>query len=199
MKTQRISSIIINVLLIFASGCAAFPSGATVEACDSLLPRHLHTKPRELSESPYVFIASASSYYPDSKRRKIKVKIRGAPFKGFFVVALDADTHERTGTFLEANGMQPVPCSAVTHTDGRPKLMATMLWQPPKDKKSGEVIFLATILESFSIYYSGIVASVPVKKMKKRNRRETLFCNKCLFDHRDIFFKNFTTDNSIFN
>ncbi|GFT57285.1 putative ferric-chelate reductase 1 [Nephila pilipes] len=154
----------------------AFHSGAPVEACDSLLPRHLHTSPKPASESPFIFTASARHFYPDSKRRKIKVKIRGASFKGFFVVALDADTHERIGTFLDASGMEAVPCSAVTHTDGRPKIMATMLWQPPEDRKRGEVIFLATILESFSSYYTGQIATIRRLKTKKRLQRQTIEC-----------------------
>ncbi|GIY44760.1 putative ferric-chelate reductase 1 [Caerostris darwini] len=158
----------------FLHSTVAFHSGAPVEACDSMLPRHLHTSAKPASESPYLFTASARHFYPDSKRRKIKVRIRGAAFKGFFVVALDADTHERIGTFLDASGMEAVPCSAVTHTDGRPKVMATMLWQPPENRKRGEVLFLATILESFSTYYSGQIASIRrIKSKKKLERRKT--------------------------
>ncbi|GFR02695.1 reelin domain-containing protein, partial [Trichonephila clavata] len=103
-------------------------------------------------------------------------KIRGSSFKGFFVVALDADTHERIGKFLDATGMESVPCSAVTHTDGRPKIMATMLWQPPDDRKRGEVLFLATILESFSSYYSGQIATIRRLKSRKRLQRPTADC-----------------------
>ncbi|XP_055937334.1 reelin domain-containing protein 1-like [Argiope bruennichi] len=159
--------------LLLLHSATAFHSGAPVEACESTLPRHLHTSPKPASESPYIFTASARHFYPDSKRRKIKVKIRGAPFKGFFVVALDADTHERIGSFLDATGMEAVPCSAVTHTDGRPKIMATMLWQPPTDRKRGEVLFMGTILESFSSYYSGQIATL--RRMK--NRKPQVDCN----------------------
>ncbi|KAG8186542.1 hypothetical protein JTE90_020845 [Oedothorax gibbosus] len=135
------------VLCVFLNApySTGFHSGAPVEACDSMLPRHLHTSAKPGEDSPFIFTASAGSFHPDSKRRKIKVKIRGAPFKGFFVVALNADTHERLGEFLSARGMEPVPCSAVTHSDGRPKVMASMVWQPPPDMKRGEVIFACTI------------------------------------------------------
>lgn len=70
------------------------------------------------------------------------MRIGGASFRGFFVVALDADTHERVGSFLDARGLQSVPCAAATHTDGRPKVGATLLWQPPENSKKGHVIFL---------------------------------------------------------
>ncbi|GIY56657.1 hypothetical protein CEXT_769761 [Caerostris extrusa] len=74
--------------------------------------------------------------------------------------------------------MEAVPCSAVTHTDGRPKVMATMLWQPPENRKRGEVLFLATILESFSSYYSGQIASIRRIKSKKKLKRRVTDCTE---------------------
>lgn len=58
------------------------------------------------------------------------------------MVALDADTHEHVGKFLDAPGLESVPCAAATHTDGRSKVGATLLWQPPEKSKRGQVIFL---------------------------------------------------------
>ncbi|KAF8767833.1 hypothetical protein HNY73_020724 [Argiope bruennichi] len=51
--------------------------------------------------------------------------------------------------------------------------MATMLWQPPTDRKRGEVLFMGTILESFSSYYSGQIATL--RRMK--NRKPQVDCN----------------------
>lgn len=170
-----LSGIIFLLLLCFMLRTEAFPSGAPVEACESLLPRHVHTSPKNATESPFKFIASASRFYPDSKRRKIKVQIKGAPFKGFFIVALDAETHQRLGSWMESRGMDVLPCSGVTHSDGRPKLSATLVWEPPPEQKKGEVIFMGTILESFSSYYSGLLASVrapKTTKLLKRSKRE---------------------------
>ncbi|GFU74102.1 reelin domain-containing protein [Trichonephila clavipes] len=123
------------------------------------------------------------------------VKIRGASFKGFFVVALDADTHERIGTFLDATGMESVPCSAVTHTDGRTKIMATMLWQPPDDRKRGEVLFLATILESFSSYYTGQIATIRRVKSRKRLQRPTADCQNLSSCSNSTTLKNENIEN----
>ena len=75
----ELNIVTLSFFLAYLWTTEAFPSGATVEACESLLPRHIHTSPKNASESPFFFYASASRYYPDSKRRKIKGKLSFIP------------------------------------------------------------------------------------------------------------------------
>ncbi|XP_076342178.1 putative defense protein 1 [Tachypleus tridentatus] len=140
---------------------AAFPQGAPVESCDSMLPRHELLKPSPPEKSPYRFIASAD-HYSYSTIPGITVEILGAPFKGFFVAAIDPHTTKRIGSWKRVKGSDPLPCSAITHVDPYPKSHVTLLWEPPRDRGEGDVIFLATIAESYYVYYTGQVAAVPV-------------------------------------
>ncbi|XP_023222273.1 putative defense protein 3 [Centruroides sculpturatus] len=146
-------------LIVLCAGAGAFPQGATAETCESMIPRHVTTKPSKNSNSPYTFVASSNHYNETSK--KIIVDLGGAPFKGFLIAAIDPVTNERIGTWLKSQGMDTLPCSAVTHTNARPKISATLIWTPPSNKKIGEVIFLGTIVRSFDTYYSNLLAAIP--------------------------------------
>ena len=90
------------------------------------------------------------------------VEIAGSTFKGFMVAAIDPDTHKRIGRFQEVKGTQPLPCSAVTHSDGQLKKRVSLLWVPPTDVPKGNVVFMATVVKSYSNYYANLIASVPV-------------------------------------
>lgn len=62
-------------------------------------------------------------------------------FKGFLVQALDAVSHQPIGSFMSTNGMQPLNrCSAITHTDPRPKKGVNLVWEATV-QHPGEVIF----------------------------------------------------------
>lgn len=66
---------------------------------------------------------------------------KGANFKGFLVQALDSETHHPLGQFVTGKGMQLLKeCSAVTHTDPKPKKAVNLVWEAPYDR-SGQVIF----------------------------------------------------------
>ncbi|XP_076346924.1 reelin domain-containing protein 1-like [Tachypleus tridentatus] len=153
---------IIYTLLAFCAiiiTVCAFPQGAPVESCDSTLPRHELIKASQSEKSPYHFIASASRY-SYSTIPEITVQITGAPFKGFFVTAVDPRTNKRIGSWKKVRGTDLLPCSAVTHVDPYLKRHVTLLWEPPTDKREGDVIFVGTIVQSYSVYYTGQVAAV---------------------------------------
>ncbi|XP_018496536.1 putative defense protein 1 [Galendromus occidentalis] len=147
-----------------AQAGGGLPPGGSVESCDSLLPRHIHTEPQGPRESPYTFIASSSTYSKENSVHGIQVEIAGSTFKGFIVAAIDPDTHKRIGRFQEVTGTQPLPCSAITHSDGQLKKRVSLLWVPPNDIPKGNVIFMATVVKSYSNYYAGLIAAVPMYK-----------------------------------
>ncbi|KFM77063.1 hypothetical protein X975_08135, partial [Stegodyphus mimosarum] len=53
---------IVTALCLIRAG-RAFPRGAPAEACESLLPRHFGTEPKDPQHSPYSFLASSSHYH----------------------------------------------------------------------------------------------------------------------------------------
>ncbi|GIY85026.1 hypothetical protein CDAR_44951 [Caerostris darwini] len=55
-----ILSVVVTLFLIRTG--RAFPRGAPAEACESLLPRHFGTEPKDPKYSPYSFLASANHY-----------------------------------------------------------------------------------------------------------------------------------------
>jgi hypothetical protein len=62
-------------------------------------------------------------------------------FKGFLVQALDANTYEMIGEFMDGEGMQAMKeCSAVTHVDNKPKSSANLIWNAPHNRE-GHVLF----------------------------------------------------------
>ncbi|CAL1277311.1 unnamed protein product [Larinioides sclopetarius] len=137
----------------------SFPQGAPAEACESLLPRHYGTEPKDADHSPYSFLASDNHYH--YRMDGIQVQLTGPRFKGFLIAAMDPDTHERIGEWYKVKGTHTLPCSAISHADALPKKRVILLWKPPKDRAKGEVIFVATVLENFGEYYSGLVAGIP--------------------------------------
>ncbi|RWS10409.1 putative ferric-chelate reductase 1-like protein, partial [Dinothrombium tinctorium] len=115
-----------------------FPQGAPVESCETLLPRHVGTKPSALDESPFYFAASSEHYNTidgDPNEQGILVEIGGAPFKGFFVAAIDTQMGERIGNWTKLRGTTPLPCSAITHKDSKSKKLVQLLWIPPPYSK----------------------------------------------------------------
>ncbi|XP_022257285.1 uncharacterized protein LOC111089310 [Limulus polyphemus] len=158
MWYRKITNILLAFCAIIFATCA-FPQGAPVESCDSMLPRHELIKPSPSEKSPYYFIAS-SRRYSYSTRPGITVEITGAPFKGFIVIAVDPHTNKRIGSWKKVKGTDLLPCSAVTHVDPYPKRHVTLLWEPPTEKEEGDVIFVGTIVQSYSVYYTSQVAAV---------------------------------------
>jgi len=153
--------IFVALLTLCLNGVSlAFPQGGPAESCDSLLPRHVKSTARAPEESPYTFIASSSTF--DSQNvHGIHVEVSGSTFKGFMVAAIDPATHKRIGRFQQVKGTSPLPCSAITHSDGQLKQRVSLLWVPPTDVPQGNVIFMATVVKSFTVYYTGLIAAVP--------------------------------------
>ncbi|XP_076352802.1 defense protein l(2)34Fc-like [Tachypleus tridentatus] len=144
----------INILGI---SVLAFSQGAPTESCESLQPRHeLHTA-RPLEEFKYNFTASSKAYHWP---RGIKVELDGTSIEGFIVAAYDSYSYQMIGHWAKFPGTDPLPCSAITHTNPYPKSHLTLLWFPPS-YKTGNVTFLATVVKNYTTFYTGLVAVVP--------------------------------------
>ncbi|CAM1308156.1 Uncharacterised protein g4764 [Pycnogonum litorale] len=171
-------TLVLFVLVCCVRFIRTFPSGASVEACGTLLPRHL-ASPRDPSRSPYHVTASASSYghgYSDP----IQVTIDGGIFKGFIIAAIDPKTHKRIGKWLHTEGTQQLPCVAVTHTNAKPKRSVTVYWQPPYSH-SGDVVFQASVVKHYAAYFPGLIARVP-QKGDERSKEEPSSSHRHVID-----------------
>ncbi|XP_053206782.1 putative defense protein 3 [Panonychus citri] len=153
--------LLIVITIIKLSSC--FPSGAPADACENLTPRHTGTTPIT-ENSPYTLKAITGNFeYSSSTDQGIKVRIDGPPFRGFFVIAVDAKTGERVGKWAQLKGTNTIDaCSGITHGDNKRKKSATLLWIPP-EKGSGGISFIATVVKSFSEYYTPITSEADKK------------------------------------
>uniref|UniRef100_T1H6E1 Reelin domain-containing protein n=1 Tax=Megaselia scalaris TaxID=36166 RepID=T1H6E1_MEGSC len=62
-------------------------------------------------------------------------------FKGFFIQARDADSNQWIGNWHQSDNTKSIPeCSAITHSDNKDKIGATLIWIAPQHKK-GKVYF----------------------------------------------------------
>lgn len=68
MSSESICNVFKLTLLSLLSVCDAFPSGAPVESCASLLPRHMGSQALDLKESPYYLVQSSNSYGNNADR-----------------------------------------------------------------------------------------------------------------------------------
>ncbi|GAB6032329.1 hypothetical protein CHUAL_010969 [Chamberlinius hualienensis] len=150
------SPIIAAVLSLFVYSTSAFPHGAPPDICvTNLVPSHGGNRPQP-STGPYTIVASSRTYSP-GKPITVILKGSGQSFKGFAIQAQDFQTGEPilNGEW-RGTGIKQLPCGAVTHTSPASKTKVEVTWVP---KGSGEVIFLATVVETYDTFYVGIKSS----------------------------------------
>ncbi|KAK4304355.1 hypothetical protein Pmani_023683 [Petrolisthes manimaculis] len=135
-----------------------FSSSSVSLACDSLQPGHLAVP--STSDPPFrIHITPRTSGY------YVTVKGNGGQkFRGFLLEARDVQEEgRRAGRFLEVQDSgRIISCSfgggGVQHSDGSIKNQVTALWNP--HNFTGQVIFRATVVESYFIYWTGIESDV---------------------------------------
>jgi len=151
-------------LLGLAGGALAFPNGAPVEACIyDTRPNHAGTRAEPADLFKHEFIADAGNYTSHGFHRghnSIHVHLRGSPFKGFFIQAID-DNYKPIGSFVKNEYSKTHDeCSAITHNSPAPKKDITVTWVAPPHGRGGNVYFRATVLEEYNKYWSGVFAKV---------------------------------------
>ncbi|XP_042229024.1 putative defense protein 3 [Homarus americanus] len=138
-------------------GGEAYSSLSVAVACDTMLPGHLSLGPQS-SSAPYgIYITPRnSSYY---------VTVYGhnqQEFKGFLLQAKD-EQGQRAGHFTKVQiPGRIISCTfdggAVQHKGGDPKTQITVQWEP-RDYR-GHVQFGATIVQSYSTYWTNVLSDV---------------------------------------
>lgn len=134
----RIELFTVLFLLFFASRSSAYPSGAPIQACETLTPNH--GVEAQQSESPYRITTSATSV---DGGETVLVEIeaeQGRPFKGFFLVARVNGANQNIGEFL-LNEEETTPLNfrncgdgirnAATHANPELKPKISVNWKAP--------------------------------------------------------------------
>ncbi|XP_032886114.1 putative defense protein 1 [Amblyraja radiata] len=154
------------VFLKFSSLSRCFPNGAPLSACESMMPRHAGVVPQS-NAAPYTVEPEASVFHPG---KPVRVQILGPQYNGFLLVARRDGSSTPLGTWqIPPENTQLLQCfgiarSAVTHLDTSPRNNSvTFAWVPPDSACPTAVKFVATVAQSFQIYWLN-VQSHPLTK-----------------------------------
>ncbi|XP_076334880.1 putative ferric-chelate reductase 1 [Tachypleus tridentatus] len=145
------------LVYLFVSTVYGYPSGAPIEACESLIPNHGRNQPQQPKYSPFKITQSADQYAPGDV---VTVKIEGSrdySIRGFFVKAYDPVTKDAIGKFRDGEGLKTFntdSCIGATHTDNKRKQSVVLLWEAPQSK--GHVSFKVTVVKRFSEFYTNL-------------------------------------------
>ncbi|XP_013794866.1 ferric-chelate reductase 1-like [Limulus polyphemus] len=158
---MRLMYLLAVLVYVFVPTVYGYPSGAPIEACESLTPRHGKNQPQPSRYSPFKITQSTDQYAPGDV---VTVKIRGSrdhSFSGFFVKAYDPATGAPIGKFQDGKGLKiynSETCSGATHSDNVRKRGAVLVWEAPQSK--GRVAFKVTVLKRFSEFYTNLEPSL---------------------------------------
>ncbi|XP_043918170.1 reelin domain-containing protein 1 [Protopterus annectens] len=149
-------------ILWFASRTAGFSQGANPSSCSDMQPKHVRAhlqNPRNV----YITIhTNKSSYLPGDK---VPVTIRSTrDFMGFLIQARRVSNDQIAGTFaIIPSGSKLLTCfekgDSVTHSDKSLKRNLSFVWIAP-DHPIGDIKFLATVVQSYFVYWTRIESPV---------------------------------------
>ncbi|KAK4318569.1 hypothetical protein Pmani_010442 [Petrolisthes manimaculis] len=130
-----------------ASACAGMkPLGHNIEPQISLPPYYIDVIPPTVPNQAFQVVLAADD----------------VPFKGFFIKAFDQITGKVVGSFTKSSAdVATIDCGAsgfgAHHTSSTDKTSVVLNWQPPSDY-TGSVSFMATVVQSFSVYWMDVVS-----------------------------------------
>uniref|UniRef100_T1IVS0 Reelin domain-containing protein n=1 Tax=Strigamia maritima TaxID=126957 RepID=T1IVS0_STRMM len=135
-------------------------TGAPDELCSAreIVPNHESHKPREGRDAPFTITASASKFTSEKDTITVTIEAKGdIKFKGFAIGAKDATTKKLIGRWDDSPQAHSLACnSIVTHDNNDPKKSVALKWHPPKGTSSGNVVFSAAIVQSFSTFWKNV-------------------------------------------
>ncbi|KAL8586799.1 hypothetical protein ACOMHN_061312 [Nucella lapillus] len=174
----HLSAAVLLALTLVPQGARAYPTGATLSECDSMMPNHRTASAQPANVNvPFTITPSKMTYYGGEK---IMVTVTGGNtmFKGLllkamtssasFVGSFSATSQGSPVKFLGCSNMQN---SAVTHTNRDLKTSVVFYWTAPS-ASVGNVTFRATVVQQFDTFFVG-VTSEPVAYMMMNNSMMT--------------------------
>ncbi|CAG5123822.1 unnamed protein product, partial [Candidula unifasciata] len=148
---------------------SGFPTGATLELCLTMFPKHMGTQ-TQLDKNAYIVSTDSVTYMPN---QRIKVTVSSSTgnrqFKGVQIRAhrTDLNTEEILGaydTLIPAEKLKVIDCqgkpnSTVTHSNNQTVNKVEATWVAP-NLNVGPIVFDVTIVESFYVFYHGLRSAV---------------------------------------
>lgn len=164
-----IISLCLNVAL-------CYPSGAPIEACEDLTPRHGQNQPNPIEIPVDVLLETdviqAGDLISVSLRVRNDTVFGPLAFRGFIIQARTQTsggnvTGRVVGNFELTNGVRYVPCptlspnSVVTHTAYNDKTYVQLLWRAPPNifENFITVNFYYTVVWMFPVFWTNAVSS----------------------------------------
>ncbi|KAM3911246.1 putative defense protein 3 [Leptodactylus fuscus] len=144
----------------------SFPTGAPISACQTMKPGHVGVYPQP-KPVPYMMKINSSVF---QSGKPIQVQILGPPYRG---VLLQTRTYSKPtlyGTWLEPpNNTKILACpentvGSITHSNTNLKdQTTTYIWMPPNSSCPNVLFFIATVAESFNVYWLGVRSAIIYK------------------------------------
>ncbi|XP_052088311.1 putative ferric-chelate reductase 1 homolog [Mytilus californianus] len=140
-----------------------YGTGAPQSKCGDMFPLHSRIQP-ENGLPPYTLTASSYTYKQGDTITVTLASPTGASFAGYILGAKDQTTlNSNLGRFTNTATGRTLSCGtsgagAVTHQNSQPEYQLQFQWQPTADT-TGNVVFIATVVESYSTFWLNIVTS----------------------------------------
>ncbi|KAK3863830.1 hypothetical protein Pcinc_030433 [Petrolisthes cinctipes] len=129
------------------------------EACDGMKPLGHGAEP-QISLPPYYIDVIPPTVPNQAFQVVLAADDPSVPFMGFFIKAFDEITGKVVGSFTRSSDVGTIDCGAsgfgAHHTSSTPKTSVILNWQP--SDYTGSVSFMATVVQSFSVYWVGVVS-----------------------------------------
>ncbi|XP_067140701.1 putative defense protein [Centruroides vittatus] len=161
-------------LLLLATGCYSFPTGAPTDSCSELLPKHPKRGPDGSPSSEIIEPqTSPSPFKLEAKVLKcdlIEVTLSGDEFRGFILRPFDEDGKPLPGKFSDASGLQTINCGeegdTATHTDRELKKDYNLQWNYPDgcSKDGLKVVFKGSVVKSYDLIWKIESEAVSLKE-----------------------------------
>ncbi|KAM4722879.1 putative ferric-chelate reductase 1 [Rhinophrynus dorsalis] len=142
-----------------------YPNGLISDSCDTFLPKHGNSVPQTAASS-YKITVSNNTFSPGDVIKVTLQSSSASRFKGFLLEARSVGGDRIIGAFTITDGnTQGLSCSAgprsaVSHTNSNGKSIITTSWTAPVG--AGPVRFRATVLESYSTFWSNVESEIIV-------------------------------------
>ncbi|XP_076071249.1 putative ferric-chelate reductase 1 homolog [Mytilus galloprovincialis] len=156
-------SVLFVITALVIQRIQGFGTGAPASKCGDMFPSHSQIQP-ENSLPPYTLTASSYTYKQGDTITITLVSPTRASFAGYIIGAKDQATlNNNIGRFTNSATGKILPCGssgagAVTHQSNQAEYRLEFQWQPTADT-TGNVIFMATVVESYSTFWMNIVTS----------------------------------------
>lgn len=161
---EYILFVVCAVVTASLSTVSGYPNGRIEDACFTMEPIHGSAK-SQTSSPPCSITVSNTTYNPGDKFTVTLEGLSGQAFTGFLLESATVGTNELLGTFtiLDTTKSQTLTCKAkqnvvVSHTTKGNKQKIQVEWIAPSSLE--DIQFKATLLQSYSVYWSNIKGPV---------------------------------------